>query len=407
MKAPVQTPGMWLRSGGAANGMQRCRNALANCGLDPDAFGSYRDVKKSQGAAREELRNKARAERQKKEGGSEKRHCKPCTFRSGEGLNDKTCKCHWSPYGQKAADDDYEFLHANGESGHQAMDSLFRRQKGRDDPCANYPPAGSNSGTYGYETGKARCMEHYGGSSVEGTPHYLICREEEDFIAGLKPGPISQQKMQEQVGRSAVVAVTAGRVRYDPKTDTLQPGSIPKEAKATNDLVASKQAGAAEALDGKSQKTVSKSKSAALSKDEKTECIIADWKSSVPRMQAEAISEHGPGSKKGQQAAVDAYNKGKPKSEKVESWDKMTKKQQADAVAARQKELQAKKADTATQASASGAPSKDDCREYQANWLWQQQTQKGKIPPMQPQNPDAPQDFGNEGAGKKPGRTPR
>ncbi|HET6983255.1 MAG TPA: hypothetical protein VFI53_14005, partial [Myxococcaceae bacterium] len=268
--------------------------------------------------------------------------------------------------------------------------------------CANYPPnPPANSGTYGYETGKARCMEHYGRSALPGSPHYLICREEEDFIKGLKPGAISPDKMREQVGRSAIVAATAGRVRYDPKTDSLQPGSIAPEHKDTNKTLADAQAGSVADLGGKKKSSKSKSKPNELSADEKTavECIVADWEASVKALQSEAIQSNGPGSKAGQQAAVDAFNKGKPKKDQVDSWDKMSKKQKAEAVAARQKELEKRKANTAGESNQDKGPTKDECREYQANWLWQQQ-QAGGIPPMQPQNPDAPQKIPPPGTGK-------
>ncbi|HET6983974.1 MAG TPA: hypothetical protein VFI53_17660, partial [Myxococcaceae bacterium] len=125
MKAPVQTPGMWLRAGGSGLSKARCRAALIACGLNPDEFGSYKDVQESQSEARKDLRIKARQARAKAEGGRDVRHCSPCTIKSGQDLNAGHCLCQESEYAQDKAKSDYDFIHANGQSGHMAMDSLF------------------------------------------------------------------------------------------------------------------------------------------------------------------------------------------------------------------------------------------------------------------------------------------
>jgi hypothetical protein len=51
------------------------------------------------------------------------------------------------------------------------MDALNREAGERENPCANYPPdPPAHSGTYGYDTNRALCMDHLGKSNRRGRP---------------------------------------------------------------------------------------------------------------------------------------------------------------------------------------------------------------------------------------------
>lgn len=423
MPAPAaQTPGAWLRAGGAAFSDADCRKALAACGLDPDAFGSYSKVLDSQSQERKKLRDQARAEAAKKgETPNASHHVPPCDLAPGAASN-SNCRCHEGPTAQDICKNDpARFLHANAQSGHMGQDALFRKAGGRDDPCQNLPPSGDNSGTYGYETSKARCMEHYGRSNLAGSPHEQICRAEEDFQADMAArgkGPLTTEDMREGVGRSAVVAATAGRYRVTDagglQAASLDPAAVNEQVKYQtvqgDAAVASGAANPSGANMSKDMPGLTEAEATAV------KCIQADWEASLAKMQLDSMQKNTLGGAAGRQKAVDAYNADPKNQPKVSSFDDIPKDKKDAILGARQKQLEDKMGGSPPDAQQSandarskerkkakddgrdpnpeawdGKPTKAECREYQANWL-ALKTNSGstKMPDMQGENPLAP-----------------
>jgi len=311
---PAQTPGTWLRAGNLSLSDAECRKALAACGLDPDAFGNYSSVLKSQGAARKKLREDARnAAAAKGATPNPSHHVPPCSLEPGA-ENSGNCRCHEGEIAQDLCKNDPDkFLHANGQSGHMSQDALYRGAGGRGDPCQNIPPANDNSGTYGYGMSRARCMEHYGRSNLAGSPHEQICRAEEDFQADMASrgkGPLDVQDLREGVGRSAVVAATKGRYRVTDEGG-LQKTSLDPAAAIEQKKYEEAQAAAAVGTGGNSAADANMSKDMpGLTEAEATavKCIQMDWEKSLAAMQTEAMQQNVMGSAAGRKQAVAAYN---------------------------------------------------------------------------------------------------
>jgi hypothetical protein len=150
-------------------------------------------------------------------------------------------------------------------------------------------------------------------------------------------------------------------------------------------MMVSSQAATAASLSQGQSTFSSRLQSGELSESEKIAvlCIVQQWENSVKKMQSDAVAKHGPDSPEKQQALLAAYNK--KNGTKHKSWDSLSDDQKKEAVEARQKELATSKAggpNAAGKAADPPPPSKDDCREWQANWLWQNQTASGFPPPM-------------------------
>lgn len=383
-----------IKAGGVEAGSAACAKALAACGINPKGFGSYSSVNKTQAAKRKELGAASRKNAKGKKGKG-KAHVPPCQGKPSQ------CRCHSSQY----AKDNFtpeEYLHANSQSGHMSQDAFFRQPGGRFDPCQNHPPGKGHSGTMGYDGTKAPCMDHIGMSSTAGSPHALVCQTEADFAKSQPKGPMTQAQIEAGVARSAAVAVTGSRWKYpdkeggkttmtrvketDPKAGDIQREFSQKQIEAAD----SGKYGASGAAASKTPATNFNQ----LSNNEKLAiaCIVAEFRQGMADMRKNFEQDNGPaGNAKAQQKARAAYQK---EHGACPSWDKMSDEQKAKACQSRMKELQGQppfpKRNSAAPPTASqkapGKPSKQDCREYQACWLTNQQLTKGKVPPMQPQN---------------------
>jgi hypothetical protein len=382
MGAPLGIPGLWVAGGGAGLSNAECNKALADCGLVPDQFGEYSDVSESQSAARKKLRADAR-----KAAGDESKHIPPCKLPSKpENANAKTCRCSLSPQAQALVTPE-EFYHANSEAGHLLRDDLMRAKGGRDDPCANHPPdftgkPPAHSGGCGYETSSALCMDHFGSSTLGGSTHHLVCGAERDF-AKAQDNQIPMSQLKVGVASSAVTTVTAGRLRLNPETKSLEPQQVKQNYEGNRDKTSSAQSATAASLSQGQSTFSSRLQSGELSDSEKiaVQCIVQQWENSVGKVQSDAVAKHGPDSPEKQQALLAAYNK--KNGTKHKTWDSLSDDQKKEAVEARQKELATAKAGGPNAAGkAMDPPSKDDCKEWQANWLWQNQTAGGFPPPM-------------------------
>jgi hypothetical protein len=185
------------------------------------------------------------------------------------------------------------------------------------------------------------------------------------------------------VASSAVTTVTAGRLRLNPETKSLEPQQVKQNYEGNRDKTSSAQSATAASLSQGQSTFSSRLQSGELSDSEKiaVQCIVQQWENSVGKVQSDAVAKHGPDSPEKQQALLAAYNK--KNGTKHKTWDSLSDDQKKEAVEARQKELATAKAGGPNAAGkAMDPPSKDDCKEWQANWLWQNQTAGGFPPPM-------------------------
>lgn len=390
---PPHTVMSLIKAGGFDTSAEACAKALAACGINPDGFDDYSSVQESQREARDELQEAARQREAARTGGSPDRHVSPCSMPGAS-----RCRCHESQAARDAAGDDERWLHANSESGHMAQNALFQEPGSRGDPCTNYPPdRGSppaHSGTYGYDMDRATCMDHHGRSTQRGAPHYLVTRTEAGFARELGPGrTVTMDDMREGAARSAAVAVTGSRWEYD---DDPQRTDMRRVSEANGGNVQSTfqqaQANAAQSMSssagGATPASSGASSMSGLSDAEKQAiaCIVAEFERGIDGVQQDAVQSFGPGSDAGQANAAAAYN---AENNTSLSWNQMTPQQQDQAVAARQRQLAANSAGSNPIASQRppGHPTAAECREYQANWLWQNGCGRGNppgsAPPMQ------------------------
>ena len=363
---PDQTPVVFVLAGMSVSWDDACKQALTRCGVNPENFGSYSDRAKDEKAARDRLGSGYKGEKALKDHGA------------------------------------VEWCEANSQSGH-VMQNAFLQGK-RDDPCSNVRPQGGDGGGYGYDMRRALCMDHFGGSTIAGTPHYEITQGEADFARSLPPGTrVDTNTMEQSVRNTAAIAVAGSQARMS------QPdvGELTEERRAqAQKFQAAQQAhavqlqgpaapGAVAAASGaQAGAGPAAGESGAVNADQQkaVDCIVAAWKKSLDQVRKDAIEQNSTAAQK-QKAELAAHNAKNPPG--VASYDQIPPphKEAADqrvsaAVETRQAELEQKKADSAGEAKK--PPTKDDCREYQANWLWQQQQKNGSLPDV---------------AGRKPGES--
>jgi hypothetical protein len=400
---------MWLKGAMAVLLSEACKKALAACGINPENFGSYDDRLKAQGGERKNYREK----RDKEAGQSGGRPHEGSCPKSGDG---KTCRCHESEAG--AADLGPEkYALANSQSGHIAQNAFFQGTRG--DPCSNMPPQGAGGGAYGYDDNRAMCMDHLGRANQPGTIHYEITQREAQYAEYLKSQgvqTVTQDQMADGVKGTAAIAAGGAQSRHAgdaenakfdsnlgkmtaERQETAKATDAAKDAQTKELQKRSAQSGAAGQSGSAAGGTPnSPSGNGPTSKDKKDaiECIENAWKQSLNDMRARAVDEHSTvANSKACKDALRAYNKGKPKNEKIKSYSqlpdderKKVDEKAKDEVAARQKELEAKGAGSAGKAG-DPSPTKDECREYQANWLNERKKADGKFPDMQGRVPDS------------------
>jgi len=408
---------MWIRGGGAGMWSEECKKALIACGINPEKFGTYDERAKAQSQARQEYAQK----KIKEAGGEGKKHEPPCKY-GGSGAKPGDCTCFRTPEALDEVGGDH-WITLNSQSGHLSRNTFYQGEGARADPCSNVRPSPGNSGAYGYRDNDALCMDHAG--LYTGMEHYEICRREQRQGEHVGDGPMPTSpknppdgtSLREGVEGSARIVVngTASRREGDPKSEVFDPksglgkmselreerGDRVDEArdKAAAELKAkeAEQAGKAGKKDAaKAQKPNSPSGGRA---DEKTrdlavKCISDAWQASLKEMQQTAVTEYGSAGALTQKAHEDAVKKhnasgAKPK---AKSYDDLppAKKAEADkaakdAIDARQKELEAKGAESAGRAGSPPPkePTEKQCLEYQANWLAQHRDPAGNFPPMQ------------------------
>lgn len=370
MVAVFQTPGAWVLAGGGAYWSAECRAAIAACGIDPDAFGTYQQRLDAQKAAREGYQRQRIAEAEETPRRAPGRdHVSGCVRSDPSRRTSRhQCGCHEDA----SAFNDYLFgrngappnpngsmqpwLTANAQSGHISGNAFYQDSGARGDPCANTRPSGydpttgrySNTGGYGYQDDMAFCMDHYGRANSPGTAHNQITRREENQSEGLMGAPAQgtgftaqpardginvQQRQIEQGVRGTVDIALRGadsRVNgdsnraWDPVNDTMTAQQranstalaevqrqnarqlLQREAAAGN--VAAQQALAASGANGPSGVTPTDEQ-----RQIAEECITAAWKKSLNEMRDSAINEHSTVAKSPEAAAaIAAHNAGPP-----------------------------------------------------------------------------------------------
>ncbi len=402
---PDQTPVVFVKAGMAVTFDTTCRKALAKSGVDPENFGSYSGRASAEKAARDEIgKNYA-----------SKAALDKALAGTGKTADDK------GPVGT--------WLLANSQSGHVMQNAFMQgRPPGgggdrnpRGDPCANVrpvPPDGSgDAGAYGYDMERALCMDHFGKSTVAGTPHYEITQGEADFARSLPPGArIDMGTMEQSVRRTAAIAVAGSEGRPDledlkgkalkeaQKFDTMQEAHAeelePGKGKLGDEGTPGYIAGA------KGKKPKGGAQGPELTRDQQmaVECIVAAWKASLDQIRKDSIAENSSEAKE-KKKQLDAYNEKNGTDhesyEDVPAKDrkKLDKEVQA-GVERRKRDLEKKGAGTA--GAANEPPTKDDCREYQANWLSENQGRDGSLPPVAGRKPgDRTTDGGGSATSRK------
>ena len=404
-------PGVWLKGPGKEGFDAACREALAACGIDPDNFGTYSQRLAAQAQARDDYR----AHRNDKAEAAEKRtgkrpappeaggHEGGCPLATNPDGHLGLCSCHETP----AAKDWYaaqgrpnDFLVANAESGHEGQNATCQNEGGRGDPCANVTPpnpgSGADGGSYGYDMQRAACMDHYGAANVPGTPHYEITKGEVAFGLGVTPdlpgGRLSRDAMRGGVKHSALCAVRG-------PNPSDYPGTTPRDAAAqqrATDFATNQKAQAARlsAREGVANTALTDADRKAV-EDKAADCIVSHWDAVVDGMRVEAMDKFSCVSKSPaydeQRTAENKVRADARKAEKkrtgttpkepapVERFSDLPPERQQAVVRAQatkdlldkeQGELVKQKGATQGQYNAAGGePTRDDCRQYQANWL--------------------------------------
>ncbi len=381
-----------IKAGGMDMSAEACAKALAKCGINPDGFGSYKSVNESQRQARQDLGAAAREEHARRTGGPPDAHVPPCSGPSA-------CRCHATDVARDISTPE-QYLHANSQAGHMSQDAYFRQPNGRFDVCQNHPPGNGHGGTAGYDGRQAPCMDHIGQSNVVGSPHAMVCQTEIDFAQSQPGGAMTMGQIETGVAQSAAVAVTGSRWRYETNPDGSLRMTRETEARG-GDVQRSFSQAQIDAADsgsygatGAAASTAPATDFNALSDDEKLAiaCIVAEFNKGMSKMRSEFEQKYGPGGSAAAQrrarAAYAAENGSCP------SWNNMTPEQRREASAARMRQLEgtpphpprpSASGPTAGQ-SPPGQPTHAECREWQANYLYQQQQTTGGFPPMQPQN---------------------
>lgn len=441
MPAIFQTPGTFVLAGGGAFWSGACRAALASCGIDPDAFGTYKQRARAQAKARAAYRKQRIAEAEetprRAPGRDHEANCK----RGGD--RTKLCMCHESasayndfldgrngappnPTGSPNA-----WLTANSESGHISGNAFYQDAGQRGDPCANTRPTKdpttgkyTNAGSYGYQDDQAFCMDHFGRANEPGTVHHQVTCCEANHSNSLNAAGINvvtENDLLAGVEATVAIALHGADARLNGKVQSAWDsdlGTVTAQSRARSEaLVAAQEQNAksllqreADAGNVDAQKALAATgasgpagvAAADAQRQMAKECIVAAWKKSLDEMRDEAINKHSTVGKSAQcKKAVREYNQGPPKRDPeargftdlpAKTQDDLLKKTEA-ARADKEKKLASRGAESAGKQGEAGAPpTGDDCLEYQGNWLLAHRTPGGGYPPMQgtPQGQSGP-----------------
>lgn len=359
---PDQTPIVLVKAGMVVVFDAACQSALAKCGVDPENFGSYTARANAEKAARDTMGSSYRGQAALAKHGPE------------------------------------TWLEGNSQSGH-VMQNAFAQGK-RDDPCSNVPPRAGDGGGYGYDMRRALCMDHFGGSTVAGTPHYEITQGEAAFARGLQPGQrVGMDTMEQSVRGTAAIAVAGSQARLDqPNVGDLTPERLAQAQRFQQAQQAQAAALSTKPADLSGPGTVGTAAGAragepgaagaasGLNEDQQkaVDCIVAAWKASLDQIRKDAIAQNSTAGA-AQQQELAAHNAANPPG--VQRYEDIPQphRGQADArvaAAVEQRQAELRGLGAHDRGTAANPPTRDDCREYQANWLWQQQQQNGALPPM-------------------------
>ena len=417
---------------------EECKKALIACGINPDKFGTYDERAKAQSQARQEYAEKCI----KRAGGPGKKHESPCSY-GGSGATPGDCTCYRTPEALKEVGGD-QWITLNSQSGHLSRNTFYQGEGARADPCSNIRPSAGNAGAYGYRDNDALCMDHAG--LYTGMEHYEICRREQrqGEHVGDGPMPVSPKNppdgtsLREGVEGSARIVVdgTSSRREGDPRSEMYDPkaklgkmsdlreerGDRVDEArdKAAAELKAKEaekagKAGKKDAAKAEKPNSPSGAQADQKTRDQAVKCISDAWQASLKEMQQTAVTEHSKEAElkqKAHQAAVDKHNSSKPPPKpKAKSYDDLPAEKKAaadkaakDALEARQKDLEKVGAESAGQAGSPPPkePTKEQCLEYQGNWLALRRDPAGNFPPMQGSGGAGPGPTTKPKGGKKP-----
>ncbi|MGE0784921.1 MAG: hypothetical protein AB7S26_04470 [Sandaracinaceae bacterium] len=368
---PAQTPGIWTLNPGDKGYDAACKAALKACGVDPDAFGTYKSRLKAQQDARAQ--------------------CK------AEGITPSKLK----------KEDAGTFCTANSQSGHMAQNAMFQSAGARADDCGNIAPnpfgdpkAGSS---FGYSCEGAPCVDHYGKSTLGGTCHGEVSRVVEGnqgwadrgAVAG-EPVPMGDPArkggptMEDQVRASARVHVDANREHNAGPAPSDNPTKVAQlnNAQQMNadrmlgDDPKSKALAAQGATKGKKPAGASGPGPSDEIKNFAAECEVTKWKAAMTQMRADAINNSPMG-----KAAQAKY--GKPFTECTQKQQKALVEEQAAQFGKpppnppkSPKGLATPPNEGARGDPKGTPPTEQDCRDYQGNYLaWQQaNNHSGKNP---------------------------
>jgi len=387
MPGAAHAPAVFLKAGSTAMFSDACRAAIANCGFNPDHFGTYKSVQNAQKAARKDLQAKAKDKAKANPDAANGNHLKPCEA----GMRKTRCRCHESPLFRDDPETAELARDANSESGHVLQNAVMQAPGGRNDPCMNEPGnPPEHVGSSGYDCNKAFCMPHHGKSTVANTMHGKITLQEGELNRDLPNMAVDQAMQSQMTEQTLMTALTGDRYKYDvddkgnltnlrkdPAHSKTLGGSQPEGEVAQNDQGSEQSAGATpDSLPSQPGDDLNNDQKEAL------ECIKAAYEAHYQAMQNEAVGKYGPGKASAQNRAFKAWKSENPDSQK-KSWNELSDAEKKSAAEARCRQLENRpppKGIAPPQPSSTHktgkaktnpkGPTKNECREYQAMQLY-------------------------------------
>jgi hypothetical protein len=275
MGKPAQTPMVFLRAGGGIGFSPDCVKALAACGLSPDDFGTYDEVKARISAAKSKVWDYDQAKKNKT-----KLPPKP------------------------TAHDRYL---ANSEGGHLRQNALFQRRRGNfcqneDGKLnSNYP------GAAGYHADWAPCGPHFvgAGRGKRGSTHWLVGRREAEMRDLGKPGTKVKPEEIQKLGLD-VAGLTAGKVNKK-QVEGLE--ETAKRRREEEKEAREKRAKALQKTQAGAPGGPGSPKSSTQAVNKAAKCIDAFAEAGMDAMRSKVVSEFG---------TDEAYKKSKAKLQKAQ-----------------------------------------------------------------------------------------
>jgi hypothetical protein len=389
---PTQVPGIWTLSPGDAGYDDACRAALKACGIDPDGFGTYN--------SRASAIRKAKAD----------------------------CQANGITAGNLTPANAGTFCTANSESGHMAQNAIFQARGAREDDCGNIPPNPFGSPTagssFGYNCGRAPCVDHFGDSNTGGTCHGEVTMGVESSQGWRDRGAVRGERvpmstptrpggptMEDQVRASARVHVDANRQQRtaghsDPAA--VQNLSNAQQQNAQRLTAGDPQASALAAQSGTGPGSPAGASAPGPSqavKDFAAECEVTKWKQMMAAMRAQAINDSPIG-----QAAQSQF--GKPftelnQAQQQQVINNMTPKPFGSPPPAPSPTAQPGVVTPPASGRTGNPPTEQHCRDYQGNYLaWQQANAHGPGGPSTSGPGPLPPWEGRAPKGAQPGTPP-